>query len=71
MFQVYVSNVSVVFRIMLQVFHLDIAYAATAIHACVQGHVSSVSSIFKCILQVFYLNVAYVANGYVLNVSSV
>jgi hypothetical protein len=41
MFQAYVSNVSDIFRFMLQVFHLDIAqvdldvaYVAMAIHAC-------------------------------------
>ena len=74
MFQAYVLDV---FRLMLQVFNLDIVkvdpdvpYVAMAIHACVQEHVSSVSSIFRCMLQVFYLDVAYVKNGYVASVCS-
>jgi hypothetical protein len=43
MFQAYVSNV---FRLMVQVFYLDVAkvdldltYVAMAIHACIQEHV--------------------------------
>jgi hypothetical protein len=34
MLQVYVSNVLVVFRSMLQLFYLDVTYAAVAIHIC-------------------------------------
>jgi hypothetical protein len=34
MLQVYVSNVLAVFRSMLQLFYLDVAYAVVAIHIC-------------------------------------
>jgi hypothetical protein len=51
MFQARISNVSDVFRLMLQVFHLDVAkvdmdvaYVAMTIHAC-----------FKSMFQVFHL----------------
>jgi hypothetical protein len=67
MFQAYVSNV---FRLTLQVFHLDVAkvdlnvaYVAMVIHVCAQEHVSSVSSISRRTLQLFYLDVAHVVNS--------
>jgi hypothetical protein len=50
-FQVYVPNVSFVFRCMLQVSYLDVVYTCMS-----QSYASSVSYVF----QVFYLNVAYV-----------
>jgi hypothetical protein len=51
--QVHVSNVLAVFKRMLQVLHLDIAYIAVAIHVCC-----------KCVFQIFqlfHLDVAYIA----------
>ena len=71
MFQACVSNVSYVFRLMLQIFHLDVAkvdvdvaYVAMAIHAC-----------FKTMFQVFHLfsdvYCKYFIWMYVPNVSSV
>jgi hypothetical protein len=61
MLQVYVSNISTVFRSMLQVFYLDVTYVALAINICCTRmfpNVLSVSDVCcrKCFkLQVFLL----------------
>jgi hypothetical protein len=70
MLQAYVSSVTVVSDVCFKYFHLDVAYVAMAIHACVQEHVSSASPVFRRMLQVFYLDVAYVGNDYVASVYS-
>jgi hypothetical protein len=51
MLQAYVSNVTGVFRRMFQVFHLDVAYVATALPAC-----------FKCVFQIFHMFHSYVVS---------
>jgi len=64
---VYVSNVSVVFKRMLQVFHLNVAYVAVSIHV-VESVFSKCLSyfiwmlhVFIWMLHVFHLDVACVA----------
>jgi hypothetical protein len=59
MFEVYILNILVVFRSILQVFYLDFAYVVVAIHICCKrmfSYISSVSDVCcsKCfILQAF------------------
>jgi hypothetical protein len=47
---------------MLQVFHVDVAYVAMAIHVCCKCICYKCFSCFKHMLQVFYLDVAYVSH---------
>jgi hypothetical protein len=54
----HISNVSDVFRFMLQVFYLDVAYVAMVIYASFKY--------FIC----FQTDVAYVVNGYVASLCS-
>jgi hypothetical protein len=52
MLQVYILNNLAVFKRMLQVFYLDVAYVALAIHVCC-----------KCMFQMFHLFQTYVASA--------
>jgi hypothetical protein len=48
---------------MLQVFYLNVAYVALAIHVCCK-YMFQMFQCFKYMLQVFYLDVAYVVVSY-------
>ena len=64
MLQVYVLNVSVVFKRMLQVVYLDVAYVALVIHVHCKCMFLNVSAVSNICYKYFYLDVAYIVVTY-------